>query len=208
MTKKLKLTLPLPMSVNHIYGKGRYGNTFLKPEGKQYKEVNIKYIRKEVKKQDWDKLKEGEYCYLDEVVYMNKAGRDADNLKKLTQDTITESKVVWVDDKYCLPRTNRIYIDKYNPRQEIVLTPTNTIGIFDTKEEYEEFLSCCNNSGDIKSGEVWVNELRLKEHNNKGGWAANANLNIQLSDFGSVNATGRYVRTRSWQGRKASDGAW
>ena len=50
-----------------------------------------------------------------------------------------------------------------------------------------------NNSGDIKSGEVWVNELRLKEHNNKGGWAANANLNIQLSDFGSVNATGRYV---------------
>ena len=50
-----------------------------------------------------------------------------------------------------------------------------------------------NNSGDIKSGEVWVNELRLKEHNNKGGWAANANLNVQLSDFGSVNATGRYV---------------
>lgn len=143
MTKKLKLTLPLPMSVNHIYGKGKWGNTYLKTEGKQYKEVNIKYIRKEVKKQDWDKLKEGEYCYLDEVVYMNKAGRDADNLKKLTQDTITESKVVWVDDKYCLPRTNRIYIDKYNPRQEIILTPTNTIGIFDTKEEYEEFLSCC-----------------------------------------------------------------
>ena len=50
-----------------------------------------------------------------------------------------------------------------------------------------------NHSGDIKSGEVWVNELRLKEHNNKGGWAANANLNVQLSDFGSVNATGRYV---------------
>lgn len=50
-----------------------------------------------------------------------------------------------------------------------------------------------NHSGDVKSGEVWVNELRLKEHNNKGGWAANANLNIQLSDFGSVNATGRYV---------------
>ncbi len=50
-----------------------------------------------------------------------------------------------------------------------------------------------NNSSEIKSGEVWVNELRLKEHNNNGGWAANANLNVQLSDFGSVNATGRYV---------------
>ena len=50
-----------------------------------------------------------------------------------------------------------------------------------------------NKSGEIKSGEVWVNELRLREHNNNGGWAANANLNVQLSDFGSVNATGRYT---------------
>ncbi len=50
-----------------------------------------------------------------------------------------------------------------------------------------------NNSGEMKSGEVWVNELRLKEHNNNGGWAANANLNMQLSDLGSVNAMGRYV---------------
>ena len=50
-----------------------------------------------------------------------------------------------------------------------------------------------NNSDEVKSGEVWVNELRLLEHNNKGGWAANANLNVQLSDLGSVNATGRYM---------------
>ena len=50
-----------------------------------------------------------------------------------------------------------------------------------------------NKSGEIKSGEIWVNELRLKEHNNKGGWAANANLNVQLSDMGSVNASGRYI---------------
>ena len=50
-----------------------------------------------------------------------------------------------------------------------------------------------NNSNEVKSGEVWVNELRLLEHNNKGGWAANANLNVQLSDLGSVNATGRYM---------------
>ena len=29
-----------------------------------------------------------------------------------------------------------------------------------------------NKSGEQKSGEVWVNELRLKEYNNTGGWAA------------------------------------
>ena len=50
-----------------------------------------------------------------------------------------------------------------------------------------------NLSGEMKSGEVWVNELRLMDTNNDGGWAATGNLNIQLSDFGSVNVTGRYV---------------
>ena len=50
-----------------------------------------------------------------------------------------------------------------------------------------------NLSSNIKSGEVWVNELRLRETNNEGGWAASGALNVQLSDFGSVNLTGRYV---------------
>ncbi len=50
-----------------------------------------------------------------------------------------------------------------------------------------------NLSSGLKSGEVWVNELRLRETNNHGGWAASGAMNIQLSDFGSVNLTGRYV---------------
>ena len=50
-----------------------------------------------------------------------------------------------------------------------------------------------NMSSQIKSGEVWVNELRLQDSNNEGGWAASGAMNIQLSDFGSVNVTGRYV---------------
>ena len=44
-----------------------------------------------------------------------------------------------------------------------------------------------------KSGEVWVNELRLLEFNNKGGWAASGALNMQLSDLGTVNLTGKMV---------------
>ena len=50
-----------------------------------------------------------------------------------------------------------------------------------------------NISNGQKSGEVWVNELRLLETNSDGGWAANGALNMQLSDFGSVNLTGRIV---------------
>lgn len=48
-----------------------------------------------------------------------------------------------------------------------------------------------NNSGERKSGEVWVNELRLTDYNEEGGWAANANLNVALSDLGTVNLSGR-----------------
>ena len=50
-----------------------------------------------------------------------------------------------------------------------------------------------NLSGEIKSGEVWVNELRLKEYNNEGGWAAQGALNMQLSDVANVNMSGRYT---------------
>ena len=50
-----------------------------------------------------------------------------------------------------------------------------------------------NLASGLKSGEVWVNELRLRDANNDGGWAASGAMNVQLSDFGSVNLTGRYV---------------
>ncbi len=47
-----------------------------------------------------------------------------------------------------------------------------------------------NNGRTIKSVEVWANELRLQGFTNEGGWAAQGNLNIQLSDLGSVTAQG------------------
>ena len=50
-----------------------------------------------------------------------------------------------------------------------------------------------NISSGMKSGEVWVNEMRLLEVNNKGGWAASGTLNLQLSDFGTVNLSGRIL---------------
>ena len=50
-----------------------------------------------------------------------------------------------------------------------------------------------NISGSIKSGEVWINELRLQDVTNKGGWAASGALNMQLSDVGSLNVTGKIV---------------
>lgn len=48
-----------------------------------------------------------------------------------------------------------------------------------------------NNSGQVRSIEVWVNELRVGDYHEEGGWAANANLGMQLSDLGSVTLRGQ-----------------
>lgn len=42
-----------------------------------------------------------------------------------------------------------------------------------------------------KSVEVWVNELRLSDTDQKGGWAANARMSARLADLGSLTFAGR-----------------
>ena len=78
--------------------------------------------------------------------------------------------------------------DSNHPNNKITIMGNPTLGEVKTM-----MIGVRNNAGDIKSVEVWVNELRLLDHNSKGGWAANGNLNIQLSDLGNINATGRYT---------------
>ena len=48
-----------------------------------------------------------------------------------------------------------------------------------------------NNSREERSGEIWVNEMRLSEFDEKGGWAAQGDVNLALSDLGMVHFSGR-----------------
>ncbi len=41
-----------------------------------------------------------------------------------------------------------------------------------------------------KSGMVWMNEMRLTDFNEDGGWAANARMTAQLADFGRLSMSG------------------
>ena len=43
--------------------------------------------------------------------------------------------------------------------------------------------------GLAKSCEVWINELRLEDFNENGGWAATNRINITLADLGNINFT-------------------
>ena len=78
--------------------------------------------------------------------------------------------------------------DENRPGNKVSIVGNPSLGEIKTM-----ILGVRNLSAEQKTGEVWINELRLREYNSEGGWAAQANLNVQMSDFGSVNVQGRYV---------------
>ena len=79
--------------------------------------------------------------------------------------------------------------DSDRPNNRITVMGNPTLGEIKTI-----MIGVRNNGRTVKSVEVWANELRLQEFSNEGGWAAQAALNIQLSDLGSVNVQGHYER--------------
>ena len=78
--------------------------------------------------------------------------------------------------------------DPNRPANKVSIMGNPTLGEVKTM-----IIGVRNISNNLKSGEVWVNELRLLESNNSGGWAASGVLNMQLSDLGSLNLAGRMV---------------
>ena len=55
-----------------------------------------------------------------------------------------------------------------------------------------------NNSRAPRSVEVWANELRLQDFSNQGGWAAQSQLNVQLSDLATINLSGHIETNGFW----------
>lgn len=49
-----------------------------------------------------------------------------------------------------------------------------------------------NNTEKVLNGEVWVNELRAAGLNEKGGYAAQARMQVQMADLGEINLAGSY----------------
>ena len=78
--------------------------------------------------------------------------------------------------------------DEDNPSNKVSIMGNPTLG-----EVKIMMIGIRNLSSKTKSGEIWCNELRLKEYESDGGWAAQGSLDLQLSDFGSVNISGKIV---------------
>lgn len=84
--------------------------------------------------------------------------------------------------------------DKNNNRNKITVMGNPTL------EEVDNIMiGIRNTAAELRSGEVWVNELRLSEFDEEGGWAAMANMALGLSDIGQVNVAGR-IETAGYGG--------
>jgi cell surface protein SprA len=82
--------------------------------------------------------------------------------------------------------SDRQIIVKGNPN--IATVNTIMIGVRNPKQRYNN--PDFNDDGQPKSVEVWVNELRLTDFDEKGGWAATGRMSARLADFGTVSFAG------------------
>lgn len=154
----LKLTSPIPVSVNHYMKprgilKWKNGKPFAMAmmyetsEAKKYKKDFIKYIKQEVKNQNWNRpIDSNTFFIIDSYFYFDRIDVDANNYYKIMLDAITDTQLIWKDDNKTMERVQRIYYDKENPRIELVIYPSDYIGIFDNIEDLNNFKNTyCNN---------------------------------------------------------------
>jgi len=78
------------------------------------------------------------------------------------------------------------------------------IGVRNPKAAFNELWT--PDDGNEKCAEIWVNELRLTDFKQNGGWASTAKITAQLADFGNVSVAGNYS-TPGWGSieKKVSD---
>ncbi len=136
-----------------------------------------------------------------EGLYSGSAGQKAvwpaDNMLDIDLDLLTTAKKNRNKQKALgLIGFSNLYTeyDEDNPSNKISVQGNPSLG-----EVKTIMIGVRNNSRSVKSVEVWANELRLQEFANNGGWAARAQLNIQLSDLASVNFSG-HVETSGFGG--------
>jgi len=150
---KIELTLPLPVSINKLYinqsgwnPKTRTriptGKRIMSKDGVKVKNEIQNEANKQLENQEWDyEWTKENYIYQDCYIYMNRLGRDDNNLFKLLNDSL--EKIVYDNDSRVLTRTQRILIDSDNPRIRLVISQTPYRGIFESEIHMNEFEEKC-----------------------------------------------------------------
>ncbi len=95
-----------------------------------------------------------------------------------------------VSNRYVSSDGDRRVTVKGNPN--LSQMRTILIGVRNPKKDGSEVNPWATDDGTSKCVEVWVNELRLTDFDQRGGWAALARVNATLADLGNVSIAGNY----------------
>ena len=124
----------------------------------------------------------------------------ADNVFEIDLEKLVEIKKERdqaIEDNGMLYSKTRVY-SKFDDKNKIKVrgTPnlsnirTIMIGVRNPGDADNQY----PNDGLQKSAEIWFNELRLTDFNNKGGWAANARMQTKLADLGTLSVAGSTIK--------------
>ena len=133
--------------------------------------------------------------------YAGESGRRAvwpeENMIDIDLDLLTHTKKNRNHQKSLgLTTFSKLYseYDRNRPKNKISVQGNPSLGEIKTI-----MIGVRNNSRTVQSVEVWANELRLQDFSNKGGWAAQSQLNVQLSDLATINLGG-HIETNGFGG--------
>jgi Holliday junction resolvase RusA-like endonuclease len=152
---ELKLTLPVPTSLNELYineyswnpkkkMRTPTGRRILSKDGEKCKEELQQQTMDQMKSQQWDyDYTTTNYIYMDTIIYFSRKGRDDNNIYKLLCDAL--EKIVYENDSRVLIRTQKILYDTVNPHIDVTLKPVEYRGIFPTEIHMNEFEDKCKN---------------------------------------------------------------
>lgn len=159
---ELKLTLPMPVSINKLYineyqwdarlkQRVPTGRRILSKEGRVVKAKIQGQARVQMKGQDWDyEWTKDNFVYQDAIFYFARRGTDDNNQYKLLNDSL--EGITYDNDSKVLVRTQRIVYDSQNPRIEITIKPVEFVGIFKDEISKGNFEDTCKDCSRYRKG--------------------------------------------------------
>ena len=132
--KKLRVTLPLPPSINHMYWNTRGGGKRLTSKAERYIRESRALTNLAIEEQQWLKQAKHTWYYIDLVFFMpDRRIRDSHNMLKLLLDVM--QGIIYDNDYYVMPRIQAVEYDADNPRVEICVSAQ-------TKNARDKGLNC------------------------------------------------------------------
>jgi len=129
---------------------------------KKFKKEFHPYLKKIVEEYNWD-IQPTIYThyYLDIIMYFDRIDKDSNNYFKCPLDV--GNTIIYQDDKTIIARTKRVYYtynEELKPHFEYELYPVDYIGIWESEEEYNQFIEKCKVCKNYKEGKC----KRLSEY--------------------------------------------